>query len=191
MSPLHCLRFQLSLARIDGKPAFEAWKEYAGEAAKKDLNIDLDQIQDHSKTLAKFLTHYEAGLYISEDTYKIRWPGSTTTTKGPITFATSIPEGTVFKIMTSVKENQITSARHTAEIIKQNLKGTKLAGLVIFDCVVRALILQDDFKKAVASIRDTPQVPLIGLETYGEFAMEMNQMTGFHNTTTVILAIPE
>jgi methyl-accepting chemotaxis protein len=35
------------------------------------------------------------------------------------------------------------------------------------------------------------KVPLIGFETYGEFAMAMGQMTGFHNATTVILAIPD
>jgi len=32
-------------------------------------------------------------------------------------------------------------------------------------------------------------IPLIGFETYGEIAMEIGQLSGFHNTTTVIMLI--
>ena len=66
-----------------------------------------------------------------------------------------------------------------------------MAGVIVFDCVVRAVILQDEFKEAVKAIKDTLRAPLIGFETYGEFAMEMGQMSGYHNTTTVIMAIPD
>jgi methyl-accepting chemotaxis protein len=29
--------------------------------------------------------------------------------------------------------------------------------------------------------------PLAGFETYGEIAMEIGEMSGFHNTTTVVV----
>lgn len=176
---------------IDDKPAFEIWKEYAREDAKKYLNIDVDRLQENSEDLVRFVTHYAAGLYLGGEEFKIRWPGSTKTVNGPMKFSTSMPAGKVIKIMSSHKENQIISARRSAERIMEDLKGEKLAGVIVFDCIVRAVILQNEFQKAVNSIKDVVKVPLIGFESYGEFAMEMGEMSGFHNATTVILAIPQ
>lgn len=176
---------------IDGKSAFSVWKEYAREDAKNALGIDVDSLKKESGEMANFFTRYEAGLYCGGTSYKIRWPGSTPDTTGPLVFGTAIPEGTVLRVMSSPKENQVISARRSAEKIIENLRGRKLAGVIVFDCVVRAVILQDEFKKAMESIKDVLNVPFIGFETYGEFAMEMGQMTGYHNTTTVIMAIPE
>jgi len=33
-------------------------------------------------------------------------------------------------------------------------------------------------------------VPVAGLETYGEIALDAGDMSGFHNTTSVVLAFP-
>lgn len=32
--------------------------------------------------------------------------------------------------------------------------------------------------------------PLAGFETYGEIALDAGDMSGFHNTTSVVLAFP-
>jgi len=155
------------------------------------MGIDVNELQDHGEDLARFLVRYGAGLYVGEKDYKMRWPGTTTTVSGPLMFCVSMPEGSVLSVMSSRKEDQIASARRSAEIIIDNLQGAKLAGAIIFDCVVRGVILQDDFHGAVDAMKEVLQVPVIGFETYGEFAMEMGQMTGHHNATTVILAIPD
>jgi len=176
---------------LNGENAFEVWKKYAREDAKNSLDLDVDKIGENSADLAKFLTRYEAGLYTGGKNYKIRWPGSTRTVDGSLEFATSIPEGTVLRVMSSPKENQIISARMSAEAVINSLRGDKLAGIVVFDCVVRDVILQEEFKKAVEGVREVVKVPMIGFETYGEFAMDIGQMSGYHNTTTVILAIPD
>jgi methyl-accepting chemotaxis protein len=102
-----------------------------------------------------------------------------------------MPEGMVLKVMGSPKENQIASAKKAAEIAVEVSRGMKLAGCIVFDCVVRAIILGDQFKDAVKAIHDVVKVPLIGFETYGELCMEMGQMSGFHNTTSVIMLIPD
>ena len=34
-------------------------------------------------------------------------------------------------------------------------------------------------------------VPLAGFETYGEIALDAGDMSGFHNTTTVVLTFPK
>jgi methyl-accepting chemotaxis protein len=33
-------------------------------------------------------------------------------------------------------------------------------------------------------------VPIAGFETYGEIALDAGDMSGFHNTTSVVLAFP-
>ncbi|MBU0744570.1 MAG: FIST C-terminal domain-containing protein [Gammaproteobacteria bacterium] len=176
---------------IDGKPAFEIWKKYAAEDAKKTLGIDVNKLQDNNKDLIRFLGYYEAGLYVGKENYKIRWPGLTTTTNGPMKFGTTISEGTVFRVMSSSKENQMLSTRRSAQIIIDRLKGEKLAGAVVFDCVTRGMILQDEFNKTIDVKKGLLKVPFVGFETYGDFAMDEGQMSGYHSATTVILAIPD
>lgn len=190
--PLTITRSEANIVyEIDKKPAFEIWKKYAGEDAKKSLGIDVNKLQEHREDVARFFARYAAGLYLGGTDYKIRWPGSTTIISGPLKFGTAMPEGTVLRVMSSPKENQIISARRSAEIIIDSLKGVKLAGVVIFDCVVRAVILQDEFQKAVNAVKEVLKVPFVGFESYGGFAMEIGQMAGYHDATTVILAIPD
>ena len=172
---------------IEGKPAFEVWKEYARQNAKS-IGIDVDRMSE-AEAIQTFFTRYEAGLLTGTE-YKIRWLGGTTSTQGPITFPCAMSEGMVIRVMESPKEAQIASARRAAEIALEACKGTKLAGAIVFDCVCRAVILGEDFSKAVNEIKNVLKVPLIGFETYGEIAMEIGQLSGFHNTTTVVLLLP-
>jgi methyl-accepting chemotaxis protein len=66
-----------------------------------------------------------------------------------------------------------------------------IAGAIVFDCICRNLILGDEFHTAVKGISDElGGAPLAGYETYGEIALAAGDMSGFHNTTTVVLAFP-
>lgn len=172
---------------IDGKSPFGVWKEYTRENAKS-IGIDVDKMTK-TEAVQTFFTRYEAGLLTGTE-YKIRWLGGTTTTDGPITFPCTMSEGMVVRVMESPKQAQISSAKKAAEIALQAAKGARLAGAIVFDCVCRAVILGDDFAKAVNEIKNVLKVPLVGFETYGEIAMEIGQLSGFHNTTTVVLLIP-
>jgi methyl-accepting chemotaxis protein len=173
---------------ISGRPAFEVWKEYARQNAKG-IGIDVDKMSE-VEAIQTFFTRYEAGLLTGTE-YKIRWLGGTTTTKGPITFPCAMSEGMVVRVMESPKQGQIASAKKAAEIALEACRGVKLAGAIVFDCVCRAVILGEDFSKAVDEIKKVLRgIPLIGFETYGEIAMEIGQLSGFHNTTTVVLLIP-
>jgi methyl-accepting chemotaxis protein len=54
------------------------------------------------------------------------------------------------------------------------------------------LILGSDFARAVKGIsEELGDVPLAGYETYGEVALDVGDMSGFHNTTSVVLAFPK
>ncbi len=127
----------------------------------------------------------------NENELKIRAPLSRSA-DGSISFACGIPEGTVFRITESGVDAQIASANAAATLAREALGGRPVAGAVVFDCICRRLILGNGFKTAVERIASAlGDVPLAGFETYGEIALDAGQMSGFHNTTTVVLAFPK
>src|SRR5262249_44394725 len=123
--------------------------------------------------------------------YKIRAPLSRNE-DGSINFACGIPEGAVIRITESEPERQIRSAREAARRARGQLRTKRVAGAVVFDCICRNLILARDFASAVKGIsEELGGSPLAGFETYGEIALDVGDMSGFHNTTSVVLAFPE
>lgn len=175
------------LYELDGKPAIDVWKNVLRDRLQEE-GIDIDSL--NTDEFSKILLKYEAGLMTGTD-YKIRFPSSCNA-DGSLNFVCSMMEGSVIKIMDSEQKDQIESTRRAAEIALNAVpKGTEIAGALIFDCACRAMILKEEFSKAIdASQRVLGSIPFIGCETYGEIAMEMNQLSGFHNTSTVIMLFP-
>ncbi len=165
---------------IEGQPAWQVWRAQTSErvanVAKEDEGA--------------YLLRYEAGL-AAGSAYKIRAPLS----RGPddsISFACGIPQGAVIRITESEPERQVASAREAARLARAQLGDRRPAGALVFDCICRNLILQKDFGRAVHGIaQELGDVPLAGFETYGEIALDAGDMSGFHNTTSVVLAFPE
>jgi hypothetical protein len=171
---------------LDGKPAWSVWSERTRDAAGK-LGIDPDQLGDDA--IGAFLLRFEAGLANGSE-YKIRAPLGRAA-DGSLSFACGIPEGAMIRITESVPEDQVTSAREAARRARHQIAGAEVAGAVVFDCICRNLILGQDFHRAVGEIgTELGKVPLAGFETYGEIALDAGDMSGFHNTTTVVLAFP-
>ena len=176
--------------KLNDKPAFEVWKDCVRQKAMERFNIDVDKAFAGSSELIKVLTAYPLGLYTGEG-YKIRWLGIEARTDGPLVATCGIPEGAVVRIMESSKEDQIESARKAARKAKELAENKEIAGAIVFDCAVRGVILGEDFHKAVEAIYQEIKVPLVGFETYGEVCAEIGELSGFHNTTTVIMLLPK
>jgi methyl-accepting chemotaxis protein len=175
---------------LDHRPAVEVLLEATREPAKR-IGIDVDKMWDDPEQLGKFTFIFEAGLLAGRK-YKIRWPGLTRDTKNFLPFVCSIPKGAVIRIMECTIQSELESAKNAALFALKGMGGRKIAGAIVFDCVCRASILGDEFSKAVDVIKDTiGDIPLIGFETYGEIAVEEGQLSGFHNTTTVVVLIPD
>lgn len=180
---------------IDGKPAFEAWREavesYLAETGR---TIDFEAVEADSQELLRLLTEFEFGIEEGygaiNDGYKIRWPGLTLSKAGPLDFPVGVPEGIVLRVMHSPPDDQIVSARDTARAAVRNAAGD-VAGGFVYDCACRSIILGDEFDDAVSAIDDELGVPFSGFETYGELCMERGQMSGYHNTTSVIMLLPK
>jgi methyl-accepting chemotaxis protein len=182
------------LYEINNKPAWEIWKEETVEVAQK-RGIDIEQLKTPAE-IARFFTNYSLGLATEkEGEYKIRWPAGINE-DGSLNFTCGITEGSVFRIMDgSNLENQINAAEEAARIAKQSAENagySEFAGILVFDCAVRLLMLNDRFSDAVDCFKKVlPGVPMLGWETYGEIRLEPGQFSGFHNTTSVILLLPK
>jgi hypothetical protein len=172
---------------IDGRPAWQAWTEHT-RASAAERGVDPDGLRDED--VGGYLLRYEAGLPTGSS-YKIRAP-LMRNADGSLGFACAIPEGASLRITESVPERQIDSAREAARRARRELGGAPVAGALVFDCICRNLILGDRFRAAVDAIgAELGNAPLAGFETYGEIALSAGDMSGFHNTTTVVLAFPQ
>lgn len=172
---------------INNRPAWDVWVEATQEDARG-RGMDPNTLKPDQVT--PFLLLYEAGLDTGEGALKIRAPLSKRP-DGAISFACGIPQGATIRITRSAEAAQVDSARAAAAMAKKALKGQPASGALVFDCICRNLILQDKFATAVDAIhRELGSVPVAGFETYGEVALNAGDMSGFHNTTTVVLAFP-
>lgn len=171
---------------IEGRPAWTVWQEETRESATA-RGVDPAKLAETD--VGGFLLRYEAGLSSGAE-YKIRAPLARGA-DGSISFACGIPEGSVIRITESVPERQIESARTAARRARAQLGDTPVAGALVFDCICRNLILGDDFQKATGAIsEELGGAKIAGFETYGEIALDAGDMSGFHNTTSVVLAFP-
>ncbi len=91
-------------------------------------------------------------------------------------------------------EKQINAAEEAARIAKQSSENagySNFAGILVFECAVRQLMLGDRFSECVGGIKKVlPDVSVLGWEAYGEIRLDPGQFSGFHGTTTVVLVIP-
>lgn len=171
---------------IEGRPAWDVWLEHTREAAGR-RGIDVARLSPDQE--GAYLLRYEAGL-AAGDELKIRAPLSRGA-DGSISFACGIPEGAVIRITESEPEHQVNSAREAAKRALARLGNRPVAGALVFDCICRNLILGDAFARAVHGMSEAlGNAPLAGFETYGEIALDVGDMSGFHNTTSVVLAFP-
>ncbi|MEM6993731.1 MAG: FIST C-terminal domain-containing protein, partial [Myxococcota bacterium] len=170
---------------LDGRPAWDVWKEKTSAAAAAD-GVDVESIP--ASEIGGFLLRYEGGL-ANGSQFKIRAPLSLGD-DGSLSFACGIPEGAVVRITESTPERQVVSAVTAAERARAQLE-SEPAGAIVFDCICRNLILGQKFADAVSGVsKALGSAPVAGFETYGEIALDAGDMSGFHNTTTVVLAFP-
>jgi len=146
--------------------------------------------------IAQYFTNYMLGLKTEkEGEYKARWPSSINEDYS-LNFACAIAEGAVFRIMDcSNLDDQVNAAEEAAKMARRSAENagySEFAGILVFDCAHRQLILGDRFLEAVDRFKKVlPGVPMLGWETYGEIRMEPGQFSGFHNSTSVVLLLPK
>ena len=174
---------------FDGVPAFEVWKDAVRKSVRENFDAEVDDLTPGSQLLQRLLCEYEFGIDQGER-YKMRWPW-VEDESGTLHFAVDVPEGTVMRVMHGRPDAQVESARETVSRALDAAGDVPMAGGFIYDCACRGIVLEDDFETAVESMAAELQLPFSGFETYGEVCMGPAGFSGFHNTTTVALLLPE
>lgn len=165
---------------IDGKPAFEAYKKFANERG----------VQLEAKTAGPYMIAHELGVYFLDQLAHARAPLSVGP-NGELTCAAEVSEGAFVCILDGDPEQMVAAANRAAAEAHKNLEGRPAAGVLVFDCVCRGMILDRHFQREIDAVRSVfPGAPVAGFLTYGEIARFKGKLNGWHNTTAVVLAIP-
>jgi methyl-accepting chemotaxis protein len=165
---------------LDGKPAFQAYRAFA-----RSRGVELTR--ENAKT---FLINNELGVFFLSQLARARAPLSVGDDES-LTCAAEIGEGASVTILGGSRDDLVAAARAAAEEARENLRGARAAAVLLFDCICRGAILEQEFEREIAAVREVfPSTPLSGFLTYGEIARYRGRLEGWHNTTAVVVAIP-
>jgi hypothetical protein len=165
---------------INSAPAFEVYRAHA--AAR---GVDLQR-----GNAGAYMVANELGIHFFEKVTRVRAPLSVGP-DGSLACAAAIPEGAMISILDGDPGCMIDAAATAAEEAKLHLGGARAAGVLLFDCVCRGMILKEQFEQEVATVRAAfGDAPVAGFLTYGEIARYRGRLDGWHNATAVVVAIP-
>lgn len=166
---------------IDGRPAFDIYKEVWAEAAP-DLSAE---------TFGAFAMGHPIGMPLGAGEYLIRDPLQVQE-DGSIVFVATVPENAVVHMMHGDLDDLYAAARDAAQQALDALEGQPPAAIIVFNCISRLLIMGEQAMVEVEHIRDVvgPDVPLIGMFSFGEIAPPAESgLAVLHNKTVVLCAL--
>lgn len=168
------------LQEIEGQPAFAVYEKHAAERG-----VRLDR-----SNAGAYLIANELGMHIFDRISRARAPLSVGE-DGSLVCAGDIPRGSMVSILDGDPARMVAAARLAAEYARTKLGTRAAAGVLLFDCVCRGMILKKEFDREVEAVRSVfPDVPVAGFLTYGEIARSSDKLDGWHNATAVVVAIP-
>lgn len=166
---------------IDERPALDVYRDYA-----KAQDLDFDRLD-----LPQFLVENELGVLLFEDVVRVRAP-LRVLPEGALFVAGEVPEGSTVCLVRGSQDDVIAAAQSAAEDAKDALGSVQPAGILLFSCVCRGMVLGPRYAEEIAAIRAVfPDVPIAGFSSYGEVARTKSRLDGYHNNTIVVAAIPE
>jgi hypothetical protein len=165
---------------LDGEPAFAT---YVRHAATRGVELT-------PENAAPFLVGNELGVHFFERIIRARAPLAVGK-DGSLTCAAEIPQGSMVSILDGDPLSMVEAARGAALEAKEHLGASEAAGVLLFDCVCRGMILKEGFQGEIEAVRSVfGNVPTAGFLTYGEIARYRGRLDGWHNATAVVVAIP-
>jgi methyl-accepting chemotaxis protein len=166
---------------IDGRPAFDVYRRHAQERG-----ISLNHANAGAYMIANELgVHFFSSLSRARAALSVGADGS-------LTCAAPVPEGSFVSILDGDPTSMVSAAKTAAHEARDNLGTCEPAGVLVFDCVCRGMILKENFGDEIAAVRSVfGNVPVTGFLTYGEIALCAGRLEGWHNATVVVVAIPQ
>jgi methyl-accepting chemotaxis protein len=169
------------VSEIDGKPAFSIYQEHA---RKRGITLS-------AKGAGEYLIANELGILVGREVTRARAPLSVGN-DGSLTCAADVPQGSFVSILDGEPDQMVAAARKAAQGARAGLQGAKPAGVLLFDCICRGLILKEGFQREIEAVRSVfGDVPVAGFLTYGEIASYAGGIDAWHNTTAVVVGIPQ
>src|SRR5262249_14933078 len=127
---------------IDNMPAFEAYRRHAAEQG-----VSLTK-----ENAGRYMIANELGVLFFDKVNRARAPLSVGT-DGSLVCAAGLPENAQVSILNGNPPTMIHAARSAAEEARRNLGDKKAAGVLLFDCVCRGMILKDQFQEEIDAVR--------------------------------------
>lgn len=170
-----------TIFELDGRPAFDVYRDFA-----KQRGVELAP-----STAGNFLIGHELGVYFLDELHHARAPVGVGP-GGELKLVADVPERAKVCILDGDPDAMVTACSRASKMARDAIGGGKAAAVLLFDCVCRGMILGERFEREVAAVRDVfPNTPIAGFLTYGEIARFRGRLDGWHNTTAVVVAIPE
>lgn len=162
---------------FDGRPAFEAYRELFPQSGLTPENF------------GSFVMSRPLGLPQPSGEFLIRDP-LRARPDGAIECVARVPEQAVVQIMRGDPSDLFAAAREAARTALSQLGGRRPAGVLVFDCVSRLLMLGDAAANEVRLIREMVgrDTPIAGMFSFGEIAAGQCGSTVLHNKTVVVCA---
>jgi hypothetical protein len=162
------------LAELDLYKAFEVYKHVIEE--------------EENLTLCKedFFT------YAREHPFGIQQKDGTLIVRDPISFndeeeiicVANIPEGSDVYVLKGDVDTLLDSSLHIAKVFKESAPLRYFP--MLFDCISRAMFLDDRFEEELANIQQCLQYEVLGALSIGEIACTCNGELVIHNKSTVL-----
>ena len=112
---------------------------------------------------------------------------------GSITCVGEVPENSVVRILYGNQESLLLAVREAAFDAKKQIGVNEIAGVLVFSCISRCILLKDAFIDEVLAIRGIvgDDVPIFGCMTFGEIGSIRGGPPEFHNKSVVLCVFPK
>lgn len=174
-----------TIQELDWQAAYDVYKAFAADVE----NVDLDTVG-----FAEFSMRHPFGIPQAKegDEYIVRDPVAKNE-DGSITCVGEVPVNSVLRILRGDKESLMRAVKNASKALLDQLADQPLAGVLVFSCASRCLLLEDGFFDEITVIREVvgEQVPICGCMTYGEIGTIGDGPPEFHNKSVVICAFPQ
>ena len=168
------------VCEIDGKPAFDFYRQIIETRTGKTLN------HDNFFDIAK---EYPLGIYHPGVDRIVRDP-ITFTDDGALVCVGEVPERSMVYILRGNKQSLINHARRATHEALENSQD--VSHYFIVDCISRVLYLEDDFSKELSAVSETLEndaTTPFGVLSLGEIATYGTGRVEFFNKTFVVGAL--
>jgi len=169
-----------SLLALDHQPAYEAYRR-AAEASGVTLT---------PQTAAAWLVTHPLGVYLLDEVRRLR-AAMGTGPSGELKLMAPLATGERVALMEAGPDDLVAAAGRAATEARERLGGAEPAGVLVFDCLSRGVVLGRDFQREIDAVKAVfPETPLAGFLGYGQVARYRSPREGWHTGAVVVTAIP-